>query len=80
LSAHRQGYEMHLRLFSDFSHKHFVIYSQSVPKQHRGPPHDTRARAREAEALSSNELWEDKSDDAKKYRDGHRQDAAGKRR
>ena len=22
---------MHLRLFSDFSHKHFVTYSQSVP-------------------------------------------------
>jgi hypothetical protein len=28
---------MHLRLFSDFSHKHFVTYSQSVPKEHRTP-------------------------------------------
>ena len=26
---------MHLRLFSDFSHKHFVTYSRSVPKVHR---------------------------------------------
>ncbi len=25
---------MHLRLFSDFSHKHFVTYSQYVPKEH----------------------------------------------
>jgi len=25
---------MHLCLFSDFSHKHFVTYSQSVPKEH----------------------------------------------
>ena len=30
-----EGYEMHPRLFSDFSHKHFVTYSQSVPKEHR---------------------------------------------
>jgi hypothetical protein len=28
---------MHLRLFSDFSHKHFVTYSQSVLKEHRTP-------------------------------------------
>ena len=28
---------MHLALFSDFSHKHFVTYSQSVPKEHRKP-------------------------------------------
>ena len=33
-ALHRQGYEMHLRLCSDFSHKHFVTYSQSVPKEH----------------------------------------------
>ncbi len=26
---------MHLRLFSDFSHKHFVTYSRSVPKERR---------------------------------------------
>ena len=26
---------MHFRLFSDFSHKHFVTYSQSVPKERR---------------------------------------------
>ncbi len=30
-----QGYEMRRGLFSDFFHKHFVIYSQSVPKEHR---------------------------------------------
>ena len=27
---------MHLRLFSDFSHKHFVTYSQSLPKDATG--------------------------------------------
>ena len=42
---------MYLRLFSDFSHKHFVTYSQSLPKDATGgdipaSPRNSRCLAR----------------------------------
>jgi hypothetical protein len=45
---------MHLRLFSDFSHKHFVTYSQSVPREHRAP---LNARIMFTEAFGINNQW-----------------------